>query len=90
MARMDSLDCFGVRLIAGEMNPAADNDNWGVCSWWQTPAEALQMLRRTKDEMRRELAEDFTLRSCPKHRMLWECVHAAEKCALWHYYGVRD
>ena len=70
--------------------PTPDNDNWGVASSWQTPAEALQKVRRMKDEMRRELAADFTLRASPTHRQIWESLLAAEKCALWHYYGVRQ
>jgi hypothetical protein len=75
----------------GEMIPLPEpaNDNWGVASSWQTPAEALQQLRRMKVEMRRELAADFTLRACPKHRQIWESLLAAETCALWHYYGER-
>jgi len=79
------------RYLTGEAFtvPTGDNDNWGVASSWETPAEALQKIRRMKDEMRRELAADFTLRACPKHRQVWECLLAAEKCALWHYYGVR-
>jgi len=83
---------FGTRAIIDDSNPppTPDNDNWGVASPWQTPAEALQSIRRMKDEMRQELAADFTLRSCPEHRQIWECLLAAEKCALWHYYGVRQ
>jgi hypothetical protein len=89
------MTCFEygkTRLVVEEALslPTPDNNNWTVASSWQTPAEALQKLRRIKDEMRRELAADFTLRACPKHRRIWESVLAAEKCALWHYYGVRQ
>jgi hypothetical protein len=88
---MESLVFFGVRLIVGGGEPPShDNDNWGVCSWWQTPAEALQGIRRMKDEMRRELAADARLWNCPRHRRIWESVLAAEKCALWQHFGVRD
>jgi hypothetical protein len=89
---MDSWTVFGIRIITGDTNapPRSDNDNWTVASSWETPAEALQKLRRMKGEMRRELAADFTLRACPKHRRIWESLLAAEKCALWHYYGVRQ
>lgn len=88
---METQDWLGVSLFIGAgFAGQADNDNWGVCSEWQTPAEALQKIRRMKAEMRRELAADFSLRSCPKHRMIWESLHAAEKCALWHYFGVRN
>lgn len=70
--------------------PTPGNDNWGVASSWQTPAEAVQKIRRMKDEMRRELAVDFTLRACPIHRRHWETLIEMEKCALWHYYGMRQ
>lgn len=65
------------------------NDNWGVCSDWQTPAEALQAIRRMKAALERKLAADFTLRQSPEYRQDWEIVVAMEKCALWHHYGVR-
>ena len=88
---MESLECFGVSIMVGNATPPTpDNQNIPMCSTWQTPAEALQKLRRMKAEMRRELAADFTLRSCPKHRTMWETLIGAERCTLWQYYGVRE
>mgnify|MGYP001024809386 CR=1 FL=1 len=72
------------------ITPAAhDNDNWGVAGNGQTPAEALQMIRRWKAQAKRELADDFSLRSDPEHRKTWEITLAMEKCALWIYWKVR-
>ncbi len=89
---MNPNDVFALCTTAGEGGtpPQPDNDNWGVASAWQTPAEALQKLRRIKEEMRRELQADFRLRSDPEHRLLWETVIEAEKCALWQFYGIRS
>ena len=70
--------------------PTPDNDNDGLAPPWQTPAEVLQQIRRMRDEMRRELAADFRLRTCPTHRRHWEILIEMEKCALWHYYGLRQ
>lgn len=85
------MELFGTRFVAGEglTPPVPANDNWGVASSWQTPAEALQQIHRMMDEVRRELAADFRLRGCPTHRRHWETLIEMEKCALWHYYGVR-
>lgn len=70
--------------------PTPDNDNQGLAPPWRTPAEVLQMIRRWRQEMREELAADFKLRACPTHRRHWETLIEMEKCALWHYYGVRQ
>jgi hypothetical protein len=88
---MREQQAYGVHILTGGTvsPPTPDNDNWGVASSWETPAEALQKVRRMKAEMRRELAADFRLRSCPTHRRHWETVAAMEKCALWQYYGVQ-
>lgn len=82
---------FGPCFLSGDdlTPPVPDNDNWGVASSWETPAEALQNIRRMKARVRQELAADFTLRASPKHRQYWDILIAMEKCALWHYYGVR-
>lgn len=81
-----------VRIVMGEAvtPPEPHNDNWGVASKWQTPAEALQKLRRMKEEMRRELRADFRLRADPTHRLHWTMLVEAEKCALWQFYGIRS
>ena len=88
---MESLDCLGVRLIVGETAPPTPgNDNWGVCSDWQTPAEVMQWLRQRKGRLSRELAADARLWACPEHRLTRTITLAIEKCALWHHYGVRE
>lgn len=84
---MKSLDFFGVTLVAGDAAPPPhDNDNWFVCSQGRTPAETLQFFKRIRTEMQQELAEDFALRRCPKHRMIWESVNAAIACVKWQFY----
>lgn len=88
---MESLDCFGVTFLAGEItSPKPDNDNWAMCSSWQTPAEAFQKIRRMEDNMRRALAADFTLRTDPTHRLRWHILTEMKKCAEWHFYGKRQ
>jgi hypothetical protein len=66
------------------------NENGGVAPAWQTPAEALQDIRRMKARWKQELAADFRRRSCPKHRETWEILVAMEKCIRWHVYGERS
>ncbi len=83
-------DYRGRRWVEGpKQTPTADNDNWGVAGNGQTPAEALQLIRRWKAQALRELEADFSLRSCPEHRKTWEITLAMEKCALWIYWKVR-
>ena len=65
--------------------PAA-NDNQRLAESWMTPAELLQWIRQEKEQMRRELAADFQLRSDPKHRNDWENLEAMERCTLQRYY----
>jgi hypothetical protein len=88
---MDTCILFGTRFITGDANPPPmpANSNGRLMEDWMTPAELLQWVRRTREEMRRELEADFSLRHCPKHRQDWESLHALERCTLWHYYGVR-
>ncbi len=78
-----------VWVVGSDPLPTADNDNWGVAGNGQTPAEALQLIRRWKAQAKQELAADFSLRSCPEHRKTWDITLAMEKCALWIYYRVR-
>ena len=89
---MTPIEPPGSSTVAGEAAspPEPANDNWGVASDWRTPAETMQMIRRMKDEMRRELAADFTLRACPEHRKYWEILIEMEKCARWQLYGERE
>lgn len=88
---METVTFFGTRFVGGAAPlPTHDNDNWKLKEDWMTPAELLQWVRRTREEMRRELAADFSLRACPKHRRTWESLAAIERCALWHYYGERE
>ena len=88
---MATLDCFGTRLCAGEgwAPKPHNNDNLRLMEDWMTPAEFMQWVRRNREEMRRELAADFTLRFDPVHRKDWVALAAMERCCLWHYYGVR-
>jgi hypothetical protein len=90
--RMDTLTLFGTRLIVGETDPLPkpDNDNLRLMEDWMTPAELMQWIRRTRQEMRQELAADFRLRNCPTHRRHWVNLNAMERCCLWHYYGARN
>jgi hypothetical protein len=89
---MESCDVFGTRFITGgpDKMPPHNNDNMRLMEPWMTPAELLQWVRRTREEMRRELAADFSLRTCPTHRRHWDNLEAMEKCCLWHYYGARE
>lgn len=85
-----SWDYRGTRVIDGVGEPPRpDNDNWRLMEEWMTPAELMQWIRRTRDEMRRELAGDDSLWHCPRHRRQRLSLDAMERCALWHYWGVR-
>lgn len=87
---MPSLDLHGTKLILEAWpQPAHANDNAGVKPDWMTPAELMQWVQRTRDEMRRELAADFTLRTCPTHRRHWQALEEIEQYARWHYLGER-
>lgn len=80
----------GLPLAEAPSRPAeAANDNFPVKAHWQTPAEAVQTIRRWRREMREELRADFSLRARPEHRQRWDLMHAMEKCALWVYFRVR-
>lgn len=85
---MESCNVFGTRFITGStfLPPRPDNNNWRLMDDWMTPAELMQWIRRTRNEMRQELAADFRLRNCPRHRRHWETLDAIEKCCLWHHY----
>ena len=86
------VELFGIRFITGDgaTPPEAANDDWGLTSDGQTPAEAMQMIQQMKVAMRRELAADFTLRANPEHRLNWDILIEMEKCARWHFYGERE
>jgi hypothetical protein len=89
---VDEVSILGTRFITGGAcpPPRPDNDNLRLMADWMTPAELMQWIGRTREEMRRELAANFSLRNDPEHRKQWEALHAMERCALWHHYGVRD
>jgi hypothetical protein len=88
---METLTLFGTRFITGDRPlPKPDNTNWLLMEPWMTPAELLQWVRQTREEMRREIAADPGLLTCPKHRRSWVSLEALEHCALWRYYGVRE
>ena len=89
---MDDVSILGTRFITGEAcRPRKpNNENLRLMEDWMTPAEFMQWVHRTREEMRREIAADFSLRNDPEHRRQWNVLHAMERCALWHYYGVRE
>lgn len=89
---MESLELFGTEItITDELRqPQPENDNGGVAAEWQTPAEALQWVRRRKHRLCRELASDASLWTCTDHRLTRTIAIAMEKCARWQYYGERD
>jgi hypothetical protein len=89
--QQDIQECFGLRLLAGEAvsPPTPNNDNWRMMPDWRTPAEALQKIRRWKEQIGRDLAADDRLWACPEHRLTRKITLAMERCALWHFYGVR-
>lgn len=88
---MGHQDFLGTRCLVGEAvsPPPADNDNWRMMPEWRTPAEALQKIRRWKEQIWQELAADDRLWACPEHRLTRKITFAMERCALWHFYGVR-
>jgi hypothetical protein len=67
-----------------------DNNNWRLKNDWMTPAELMQLIRQEKERLRRELAADPRLLTCPQHRRYWDETLAFEQCALWHLFGVRE
>jgi hypothetical protein len=89
---MDSWTLFGTRFIVSDNNPppTPDNDNWGLKEDCITPAEFMQWVKRTRAEMRGELQANSSLWQCPTHRRHRTVLDAMERCALWHYYGVRE
>jgi hypothetical protein len=88
---MESSTVFGTRFIIGDMPPPRpDNTNWLLMNESRTPAEFMQWVRSEKRRLRREIAADPKLLTCPKHRLTWDITLAMEKCCLWHYYGVRQ
>ena len=80
---MQVMNLFGTRCVAGEglVLPNHDNENWPFLSDWMTPAEAVQMVQREKERMRRQLAENFALRSCPQFQQDWDAIRGMEQTA---------
>lgn len=89
---MASAEYFGTRFMSDEAfaSPTPDNTNWRLMPDWETPAEFMQWVRREKERLRREMAADPRLLTSPEHRREWDVRVAMEKCALLHYYGVRE
>ena len=87
---MESVDYFGVRLIAGEATPPPpDNENLELLAGCgMTPAEVMQWARQRKQRLCRELAMDARLWTCPEHRRTWNATLGIEKLTLWQCYGV--
>jgi hypothetical protein len=82
---------IGIGFLTGEAftTPTPDNNNWRLTSEL-TPAEFMQWVRREKQRLHRELLANPSLLTCPEHRRDLTVRLAMEKCALWHYYGVRE
>lgn len=82
---------IGIAFLTGEAftTPKPDNNNWRLLSDWETPAEFMQWVRKEKERLRREVAEDPSLLACSEHRLTLDITLAMEKCALLHCYGVR-
>ncbi len=89
---MASTEYFGTVFVTGEAfaPPAPDNTNWRLKPDWMTPAELLQLIRQEKDRLRRDVAADPRLLTCPEHRRQWNERLAFERCALWQVFGVRE
>jgi hypothetical protein len=66
-----------------------DNDNDQLKPDWMTTAEFFQWVHRKKTRLRRRLAADFRLRSCPEWLREWEVALEMEKCGLYHLRGQR-
>jgi hypothetical protein len=88
---METLKLFVTVCFGGEgFIPAVpDNDNDRLLPDWMTPAEFFQWIRHEKQRLRRRLAADFRLRSCPEFQRDWEVTLAMEKCGLYHLCGQR-
>lgn len=69
---------------------AANNDNWRLLEEWMTPAEFTQWIERKKERLKKRLAADFRLRSCPDFQLDWAIAIAMERCAAWHVFGIRE
>jgi hypothetical protein len=74
------------RYVIGEgFTPPPPANEDVVFSGTRTPAEALQIARRTKKEMCGELIADPRLWNCPDHRETRDLVRGVEQCALRHF-----
>lgn len=69
--------------------PKPDNENRRLFSADTTLEECMQWIRREKMRLAREVNADPRLMTCPEHQLTWRITLAMERCALWHYYGVR-
>jgi hypothetical protein len=67
-----------------------DNENLRLMPDWETPAEFMQWVRREQERLRRQMAADPRLLTCPEHRRKLNVRLAMEKVCLSHYYGVRE
>lgn len=82
---MPFVELFGIAIRqADQPDLEHDNDNWELKHDWMTDAEMRQHIRRVREEMRRELIADFSLRNCPKHRHFWENLNGLEAFLRWH------
>lgn len=65
--------------------PAA-NENLKIKSDWMTPAEALQVVTRIKNKLRKENAASFVLFHSASRRKAWDEITACERCLRWKYF----
>ena len=88
---MTAAEYFGTGFVSGEAfaPPTPDNENLLLKPDWMTPAELMQLIRQDKERLRREVAADPRLLTCPEHRWQWNDRVAMERCALWRIFGVR-
>ena len=86
---MPLLDLLGIRVLLDDALPesiAHDNNNWEAKPDWMTPAELMQIVRREREKMRRELADEF---ASPQHRHFWESLNGLEAFARWRWFRER-
>jgi hypothetical protein len=81
---------FGTRFATGSafMRPVRHNDNQRLMEEWMTPAELFQWIRQAREGLRRELAADPSLLTCPKHRDKFQTLDTLESAARWRYRGI--
>lgn len=70
--------------------PEPANENLRLLPDWMTPAEVMQWVRREKERLSREVADNPRLWNCPEHRRMWDMTLAIEQLTLRQCYDVRS